>query len=240
MPASHMVSALERLRNAFGTPAGETGCVEARQQYESTVRAGAAGAERALRRPMVVGWNVDFTVGRERTHRFRPASSVRAPAKTGHIPIDTAAVRDHVSALVLPGGNTLLHKVASTTGDESAWPAGCRRLTRPRALWVVGRVQSLFEAYNADVEGKAGAQRPKQRFLKTYRVTPPAAAIRHRRHPFRNNTTHHVDCATGSSAVRTRFRSRTRAPMDPTRRTQRCAPPLTFSNAVPTRAVVRP
>jgi hypothetical protein len=86
---------------------------------------------------MVVGWNVDFTVGRERTHRFRSASSVRAPAKTGHIPIDTAAVRDHVNALVLPGGNTLLHKVASTTGDESAWP-GFRRLTRPRALWVVG------------------------------------------------------------------------------------------------------
>jgi hypothetical protein len=54
----------------------------------------------------------------------------------------------------------------------------CRKLPSPRALRVIERAQPLFEAYDADVEGEAGAQRLHQVLFQTQTPTQTQHLIR--------------------------------------------------------------
>ena len=54
----------------------------------------------------------------------------------------------------------------------SASLGSCRKLPSPRALRVLERARPLFEAYDADVEGEAGAQRLHQMLFQSPTPTP--------------------------------------------------------------------
>ena len=128
-----------------------------------------------LPRGIVLPWMFDGCVGhlQVRTSSYDPQQRYLS-ARGGHPWLFGAdTIVPSAPAILLEGVlDTLL--VWQEAGDllGTASLGSCRKLPSPRALKVIQRAQPLFEGYDADVEGEAGAQRLHQVLSPTPTPTP--------------------------------------------------------------------
>ncbi len=96
--------------------------------------------------------------------------------RVGHLQVRTSSHDPQQRYLSVRGGHPWLF--GSDTLVPNAPAILCRKLPSPRALRVLERARPLFEAYDADVEGEAGAQRLHQVLSQTQTPTPTQCLIR--------------------------------------------------------------
>ena len=134
-----------------------------------------------LPRGIVLPWMVDGRVGHLQVRTSSHDPQQRYLSVRGGHPwlFGSDTLVPNAPAILLEGVlDTLL--VWQEAGDllGAASLGSCRKLPSPRALRVLERARPLFEAYDADVEGEAGAQRLYQVLSQTQTPTPTQCLIR--------------------------------------------------------------
>jgi len=134
-----------------------------------------------LPRGIVLPWMVDGRVGHLQVRTSSHDPQQRYLSVRGGHPwlFGSDTLVPNAPAILLEGVlDTLL--VWQEAGDllGSASLGSCRKLPSPRALRVLERARPLFEAYDADVEGEAGAQRLHQVLSQAQTPTPTQCLIR--------------------------------------------------------------